>query len=111
MAHFQRRGNHGLPLFPVDMGALRDERTRALTGDDATVDEAAYGDAGNGADFWASDLAGAQPIEDSGEGEDIQPDEVRRFGREREEAVDDDDELRLTARPSVPLPLDPYDYP
>jgi len=93
------------PLFPVDMGPIREERTAAITGEDASVDEAEYGDAGNGADVWSDDLiGGVKPLEDYGDGEDIQPDEVRRFARES-----DEEEVELTAQPNELPPRDPTD--
>ncbi|HEY3445392.1 MAG TPA: hypothetical protein VGK67_03465 [Myxococcales bacterium] len=96
------------PLFPVDQGPLREERTAGVTGEDATVDEAAFGDAGNGADVWSDDLAGGiKPIEDAGEGQDIQPDQVRRFLVEPEE--EEGEERELTAQPNEPMPPDPTD--
>ena len=96
------------PLFPVDEGPLREERTPGITGEDATLDEAEYGDAGNGADVWAADLRGYKPIEDEGEGEDIQPDQVRHFAQSAEEEEAEEDR-EITAQPNDLPPPDQVD--
>ncbi len=97
------------PLFPVDQGPLREERTAGITGQDATIDEAEFGDAGNGADVWAADLRGYKPIEDEGDGEDIQPDQVRRFPRASGEDEDELEEREITAQPHDLPPPDQVD--
>jgi len=106
MAYKKRRHSPTMPLMPADKGAIREERTRPLTGDDASVDEASFGDAGNGADYWSSDLKGMQPIEDEADGDDIQPDEIRLFPR-REAAQDPE----VTAQPNDPVPQEPSEFP
>lgn len=76
-----------------------DERTVELTGADASMDEAEYGDAGNGADPDGGDLAGRppQPLEpDPADPEDILPDQIRRFPHTRRM----EDESEVTARPN-----------
>lgn len=81
------------------------ERTRAITGADATMDEAMLGDAGNGADPYGADLAGGFPrdIEEEPEYQDIVPDTIERVPG----AYSEEDEDSYTARPLEPPPFDP----
>lgn len=110
MANQTRKGRPTIPLLPVDKGSIRDDRTRELTGADASIDEAEIGDAGNGADPYGADLSGGlQHIEDEPAGEDIQPDEVRRFPRGSDE--DERKERSITAQPNDPVPEDPSEVP
>ncbi|MGC4115522.1 MAG: hypothetical protein QM765_13150 [Myxococcales bacterium] len=97
------------PLFPVDQGPLREERTAGVTGHDATFDEAEYGDAGNGADVWSAEIRGYKPIEDFGDGEDIQPDQVRRYPTASEEEEEEGEEREVTAQPNDQPPPDQVD--
>lgn len=82
-----------------------DERTDEVTGADASMDEAEYGDAGNGADPDGGDLAGRppQPLEpDPADPEDILPDQIRRFPHTPRL-----DESEVTARPHRAAPHRP----
>lgn len=59
----------------------RSDQTRELTGSDATMAEAEFGTAGNGANPFGCDLEGGplRPFEDDpGAPVDIVPDEIRR---------------------------------
>ncbi len=84
--------------------------TREITGYDANMDEAAIGDAGNGADPYGADLSGGgfpTPIEDPpDQPDDIVPDEIERWP---DQPADQDREL--TARPSEPVQPDPSELP
>jgi hypothetical protein len=85
-----------------------DELTPELTGRDASPEEAAYGDAGNGAANDA-DLVGAAPEgpwleEEPGLPRDIFPDQIRQFPEARRARTADTDESEVTARPSEPPP-------
>ncbi|MBI5548902.1 MAG: hypothetical protein HY901_33895 [Deltaproteobacteria bacterium] len=106
MAKETRRGRPQIPLLPTDKGPIREERTLPLTGHDATYDEAEFGDAGNGADWYGSELDGCKPIEDEAAGEDIQPDQVRLFTEVRE----GEEEREITARPNDQVPRDDSDH-
>ncbi len=86
-----------------------DERTGELTGADASMDEAEYGDAGNGADPDGGDLAGRppQPLEpDPANAEDILPDQIRHFPHGRRGV---EEEAEVTARPNEAAPAKPPD--
>ena len=85
------------------------ERTKAITGHDATMDEAMVGDAGNGADPYGADLTGGFPrdIEDEPEYGDIVPDTIERAPG----AYPEPDEDEYTARPSEPMPVDYSELP
>jgi hypothetical protein len=74
-----------------------DETTRELTGNDADMDEAEIGSAGNGTDPYGADLTGGfpQPIEDEPDEQDIAPDRIERFPGAAPE-----DEDGVTARPT-----------
>jgi hypothetical protein len=57
-----------------------DERTPEVTGEDASMDQAEIGDAGNGADPFGADLTGGppEPLEaDPADPSDILPDELK----------------------------------
>jgi len=98
MKHWNRRSDAILPT------GGQDEVTRELTGTDAHMDEAAIGDAGNGADPFGADLAGGPPtpIEDPPDlPHDILPDEVETWPGQPA-----DQERELTAQPSEPDPHD-----
>lgn len=88
----------------------QDETTRELTGYDAHMDEAAIGDAGNGADPYGADLSGGgmpTPIEGSPDHpQDIVPDEIERWPGQPA-----DEERELTAQPQEPLPIEPSELP
>jgi hypothetical protein len=100
---FPRKG-----LYPTDLGPTEDEQTGALTGNDATMDEAEVGDAGNGADPYGADLTGGRSfIEDApDEPADILPDEVRDLPEERRQRRAQEE---ITAQPDEPAPSDPSD--
>jgi hypothetical protein len=85
------------------------ERTKAITGHDATMDEAMLGDAGNGADPFGADLTGGFPrdIEDEPDYGDIVPDVIERAPG----AYADEDEDEYTARPREQPPLDLSELP
>lgn len=91
----------------------RSDETKELTGDDASVDEADFGSAGNGADPFEADLQGttrkSRSVEPEAEGEDINPDRIERYpelagageGLVEEEAEDEEEEEReITAQPT-----------
>lgn len=84
------------------------ERTEEITGHDATMDEAAVGDAGNGADPFGEDFTGGPPrdIEDEPAYGDIVPDLIERApGAAAEEGEE------LTARPHELPSLDVSELP
>lgn len=83
------------------------ERTPEITGHDATMDQAAVGDAGNGADPYGADLTGGFPrdVEDEAEYGDIVPDLIERAPGAAEE------EEELTAQPHEAPPFDPAELP
>ncbi|MFN7132380.1 MAG: hypothetical protein ACK4N5_09860 [Myxococcales bacterium] len=87
-----------------------EERTRELTGFDATMDEAEIGDAGNGAAPYGADLTGGMPrtLEDEPDHpDDIVPDQIARLERVARE----DDEREITAQPHEPMPIEPSELP
>jgi hypothetical protein len=66
-----------------------------VTGRDASPDEAMMGSAGNGASPSGADLVGGvKDIEDSARGEDIAPDQIKRFAAAGEE------DAEITAQPA-----------
>ncbi|HCF56849.1 MAG TPA: hypothetical protein DFS52_02495 [Myxococcales bacterium] len=89
------------------------ERTDELTGFDATMDEAEPGSAGNGAAPYGADMTGGlpKPVEDTGESEDILPDQVQFFPSGVTPEVPPEEEPELSAQPSERMPLDPSEFP
>lgn len=60
----------------------RHEHTHGITGEDASMNEASIGDAGNGADPFGGDLTEGPPVGLEGEPghpEDILPDRIERL--------------------------------
>lgn len=85
-----------------------EEETREVTGEDAGMDEAEIGDAGNGADPYGADLTGGfpHPIEDVPDEHDITPDRIERFPGAPVEP-----EEEITAQPDEHVPVDPSELP
>ena len=109
MAKSNREGRPTIPLMPVDKSPIREDETKELTGFDAAMSEAEFGSAGNGADPYEGDLSGGiQPIEDEASGEDIGPDEVRRFPLASDE---EEEEREITAQPNDHYPVDASELP
>jgi len=95
--------------FPVGPD---DEITRELIGFDADMDQAAIGDAGNGASPFGGDFTGGlpEPIEEAPDvPADILPDRIERWPELGADEVAEKDDL--TARPTESPPLDPARYP
>lgn len=95
-----------LPETYPDHKAVR-ERTPEITGADAEMDEAAVGDAGNGADPYGADLTGGFPrdVEEEPEYGDIVPDLIERAPGAMEESEE------ITVRPHEPPPFEPAELP
>lgn len=91
----------------------QEDNTPELTGDDASMDEAAVGDAGSGASPYGGDLTGGPPaeIEDPPDlPSDIVPDTVERWPESLEAREEEIEEPEPTARPSERMPIDPSDF-
>jgi hypothetical protein len=86
-----------------------EETTPEITGEDAGMDQADMGDAGNGADPYGADLTGGPPreIEEEPDEHDITPDRIERFPGAGPEADEDD----VTARPDERPPIDLSELP
>ena len=84
------------------------ERTAEITGHDAGMDQAAVGDAGNGADPFGADFTGGLPrdIEDEPDYGDIVPDLI-----ERAPGAYAEEEEEITAQPNEPPPIDLSELP
>lgn len=97
------------------------EQTRQITGLDATMDEAEFGDAGNGADPYGADFTGGPPHsmeDDPDKPDDILPDQIERLeraakaaGQVRGSAREDEADEGLTAQPLETPPADPTELP
>ncbi|AKU92367.1 hypothetical protein [Vulgatibacter incomptus] len=90
------------------------DQTRELTGTDAHMDEAAIGDAGNGADPYGADLTGGfpTPIEDPPDSpSDIVPDQIEDWPGLAAEKAAAEEAPEPTARPHEPLPIEHSELP
>lgn len=93
--------------------AYQEETTRELTGHDASMDEAAVGDAGSGASPYGADFTGGLPEDIEAAPDmpsDIVPDSVEDWPEALEAREEEREEPELTARPSERMPIDPSEF-
>lgn len=88
------------------------ELTEEVTGQNASMDEAEIGTAGNGADYYGGDLTGGAPLpieEEPDLPDDILPDQIERLGEKGEPSSEEEGEI--TAQPNESAPIEPAESP